>query len=84
MTTNKLSCRELIEFLAAYLDDELTREERAAFEVHLSVCPDCVHYLATYRETIHLGKRAMTAEAEILEEVPAEIIDAILAARARR
>ena len=83
MTARKLSCRELIEFLAAYLDDELAPEERTAFEIHLSVCPYCVDYLATYRATIHLGKRALAEEAEILEEVPAELVDAILAARSR-
>jgi len=78
-----LSCRELIEFLAAYLDGELAPEERAAFEVHLSVCPYCVDYLATYRRTIHLGKQALAAEAKLLEEVPAELVGAILAARSR-
>lgn len=84
MTARKLSCRELIEFIAAYLDDELAPEERATFETHLSGCPYCVDYVATYRETIHLGKQALSAEAEILEGVPTEIVDAILAARSRR
>ena len=83
MTARKLSCRELIEFLAAYLDDELAPEERAAFEAHLFVCPYCVDYLATYRKTIHLGRQALAAEAEILEEVPAQLLDAILASRTR-
>lgn len=83
MSAGKLSCRELIEFLAAYLDDELPPQERAAFEAHLSICPYCVDYLATYRRTIHLGKRAHAAEAEMLEEVPAELVGAILAARAQ-
>jgi anti-sigma factor RsiW len=78
-----LSCRDLIEFLAAYLDDELPPRERAAFEAHLAICPYCVDYLAAYRRTIHLGRRAHAAEAEILEEVPAELLGAILAARAQ-
>jgi anti-sigma factor RsiW len=81
VSARKLSCRELIEFLAAYLDDELAPQERAAFESHLEVCPYCVDYLATYRRTIHLGKRAHAADAEILEEVPAQLVGAILAAR---
>jgi len=83
MTARSLNCRELIEFLAAYLDDELTPADRAAFEIHLSKCPYCRDYLATYRATIHLGRRALDAEAGILEEVPAEIVDAILAVRSR-
>jgi anti-sigma factor RsiW len=83
MTTRRLNCRELIEFLADYLDAELAPQERAAFEAHLAVCPYCVDYLATYRETIHLGRQALVAEAEILEEVPAQLVDAILAVRRR-
>jgi anti-sigma factor RsiW len=84
MTARKLSCREVIEFLAAYLDDELAPEERASFETHLSVCPYCVDYLATYRETIRLGKQTLAGGNEIPKEVPAELVDAILAARAAR
>jgi len=83
MTARSLSCRELIEYLAAYLDDELPHEERGAFERHLSVCPYCRDYLATYRATIHLGRRALAAEAEVLAEVPRDLLSAILAARAQ-
>jgi anti-sigma factor RsiW len=83
MTPRELSCRELIEFLAAYLDDELAFEERGAFEAHLSKCPACVDYLATYRKTIQLGKRALGAGVEVAEEAPAELVDAVLAARSR-
>lgn len=81
MTARSLNCRQLIEFLAAYLDDELPAEERTAFDTHLSVCPYCRDYLATYRETIHLGRRALAGESAILEAVPGELVDAILAAR---
>ena len=78
-----LTCRELIEFLAAYMDGELAAETRAAFELHLSRCPNCVEYLASYRETIRLGRRACEPEAELPANVPSELIDAILAARRR-
>ena len=83
MKAGKLSCRELIDFLADYLDGELAADVRAAFEAHLAECPYCVDYLETYRATIHLGKQALAAETEILEDVPAELVAAILAARTR-
>jgi anti-sigma factor RsiW len=76
-----LTCRELIDFLAAYLEGELAPEARAAFEAHLSLCPDCVDYLASYRETIRLGKRACEPDAELSADVPRELVDAILATR---
>ena len=78
-----LTCRELIGFLTAYLDGELAPEARAAFEAHLSLCPVCVDYLASYRETIRLGRKACEPDAELPADVPPELVDAILAARRR-
>ena len=75
-----LTCRELIDFLAAYLDGELAPEARAAFEAHLSLCPNCVDYLSSYRETIRLGLQACEPDAELPADVPPELVDAILAA----
>jgi anti-sigma factor RsiW len=79
-----VTCRELIDFLAAYLDGELDPASRAAFERHLSLCPACVDYLAGYRATVRLGKQACDRDAELPADVPSELIDAILAARPRR
>ena len=78
-----LTCRELIDFLAAYLDGELAPEARTVFERHLSLCPNCVDYLASYRETIRLGKQACEPDAELPADVPSDLVDAILAARRR-
>jgi anti-sigma factor RsiW len=83
MTERSLTCRELIEFLAAYLDGELSPEERAAFDRHLGACPDCVHYLESYRETVRLEKRAFAAEAQLPGDAPPELVAAILASRRR-
>jgi anti-sigma factor RsiW len=83
MSAHDLSCRELIDFLAAYLDAELPAAENAAFEAHLAHCPECVDYLASYRETIRLGKLACGTDSEPPADVPDELIDAILAARKR-
>jgi anti-sigma factor RsiW len=84
VTARAITCRELIEFLAAYLDEELAADERARFEAHLAVCPYCVDYLASYRATIHMGRRALRQDADRLAEIPVELVDAILAARTGR
>jgi anti-sigma factor RsiW len=83
MSARRLTCRELIDFLAAYLDGELPPAERAAFDWHLGVCPDCVRYLESYCETVRLGKQAFAAEGAPPADVPPELVAAILAARAR-
>ena len=78
-----MTCRELVEFLMDYLDGLLSEPERMCFEEHLGECPDCVAYLATYREAIRLGKEACTAGDSIPADVPEELVRAILAARRR-
>jgi anti-sigma factor RsiW len=67
-----------------YLSGGLSAHERTVFEEHLAECPDCVNYLDTYRETVHLGKAACGPPDEpVPEEVPEELVQAILAARPR-
>jgi anti-sigma factor RsiW len=71
----------LVEFLADYLDGILSEAARRDFEEHLGECPDCVAYLATYREAIRLGKAACTAGESIPADVPEELVQAVLSAR---
>ena len=79
-----MTCRELVAFLMDYLAGELTADESRRFEEHLGECPDCVAYLATYREAIRLGKEACAAgEEAIPAEVPEDLVRAVLAARRR-
>ena len=80
-----MTCRELIDFLMAYLDGELPADRRAVFDAHLAVCEDCRRYLATYRETVALGQDACAEDdAPVDESVPEELVGAILAARGGR
>ncbi|MGE4548272.1 MAG: anti-sigma factor [Intestinibacillus sp.] len=44
-------CEKYEELCSAYLDGELTAEERAGLEAHLAACPDCEAYLAALRQT---------------------------------
>ena len=67
----------------AYLDGELTPQQRQVFEEHLAVCASCVNYLQSYQSAIRLGKAAMKNEQFAPEPVPAGLIEAIRAARSR-
>jgi anti-sigma factor RsiW len=74
-----MTCREVAYFLADYLSNALAADVRAQFEQHLSVCPNCQAYLATYRVTIELGRRAFaTPDADAQTEVPDDLVRAIL------
>lgn len=73
------SCREFLEFLAAYLDGELPEGIRSDFEHHLTRCPACVHYLESYRETVRLGQLAYDLDGPVPDGVPEELVEAILA-----
>jgi anti-sigma factor RsiW len=89
-----ITCREVSEFLLAYLELELEPEARDEFERHLNYCPPCVHYLDGYRETIELVRRCVRdnpaaqdnpaghdAEQRAKHRPPEGLIQAILAAK---
>jgi anti-sigma factor RsiW len=79
-----MTCRELVEFLMEYLSGELAVDQRRAFEDHLAVCPECVVYVKSYEETVKLGKAAFShPDAGIPDEVPDDLVKAILRARRR-
>jgi anti-sigma factor RsiW len=81
MSGYDISCREVLDFLAAYLDGELAPEVRADFEHHLTLCPACTDYLASYRATILLSRDAYGVDEPPPAEVPEELVEAILASR---
>ena len=80
MTEHDLTCRELIEFLADYVDGTLSAGQVAAFDQHLKLCRDCRAYLGSYRTTIKLSRSAL-GESQRREGMPPALIEAIKAAR---
>ena len=79
-----MTCREIGEFLMQYLDGELDCAQLAEFEEHLSLCPDCVHYLHSYRDAVTLGRMAWLCPEDGPGAVPEQLVQAILAARSRQ
>jgi len=79
-----MTCREVIDFLGAYLDDELPPAVRARFDEHVAQCDACVDYIETYRQTQALARRAAQDEARDDELAPEPLVQAILAAWAER
>jgi len=78
-----MTCKELADFLDDYIGQTMEPSRRAIFDEHLAQCPDCRAYLSSYCSAIQLGRRAMIDPSSAAAgEVPAEIIAAVLAARA--
>ena len=78
--TDEMTCREVSDFLGAYLAGELAAAERTRFDDHLAECPDCRTYLRQYEATRELCRGALDADA-LEAGVPEELVQAILAAR---
>jgi anti-sigma factor RsiW len=80
-----VTCREFAQFMADYLSGDLVPETTAQFERHLSVCSNCVAYLSNYRDTVALGRQAFAdGDAAVPDEVPDDLVNAILASRRPR
>ena len=76
-----LTCLEVIDFLGAYVEDELPPDVRVRFDEHVAVCPACVDYIETYRQTKVLTRHAAETEARPEDDrAPEPLVAAILAA----
>jgi anti-sigma factor RsiW len=78
-----VTCREVADFLMDFTTGELSASERATFERHMRVCPNCREYLALYLAAIELGRGAFADEQTTAAAagVPEELVAAIMAAR---
>lgn len=47
-------CKDLLERLSRYIDNELPDGERARIEAHLHECPECVEVLHSLEHTVDL------------------------------
>ena len=78
-----MTCREVIEFLGAYYGGELPETQRQEFDRHLAICDACVAYLQNYTLVVRLGKQAFQPAEPGVDEVPEDLVKAILASRSK-
>ena len=68
MSSDYLTCQELVELVTEYLEDALAPRDRVRFEEHIMTCPPCQAHLDQIRHTIDVVGRippeALTPEAE--------------------
>jgi predicted anti-sigma-YlaC factor YlaD len=78
-----LTCRELVLFLDDYLEGRLRGQPRARFDRHLEGCAACASYARSYAAALRMGRAALAcAEQSVPDEVPEELVRAILDLRA--
>jgi hypothetical protein len=46
------TCKQISALVTDYVSNRLNRTVKREFEQHLSICPDCVSFLNTYKKTI--------------------------------
>lgn len=77
-----ITCREFEDFILAYIEGELPEKQRRIFDLHLKVCRECRDYLAAYKRTMEVSRRAYNEPfAPLPETVPKDLVTAILEAR---
>ena len=65
-------CDECVELLVDYIEGQLPPERSRALEIHLDLCPSCVCFVNTYRDTVNIAR---TLQAE---DIPPEVTQRLL------
>jgi len=73
-----ITCADLEDFVANYLDGSLTRPKCRVLERHLDDCAACREFLLAYRRTVWVAKMAMKSANYPPAPVPEELVQAIL------
>jgi anti-sigma factor RsiW len=67
MSTEEMTCQELVELVTEYFEGTLPEAERRRFEDHLDECPWCVTYLEQIRQVVEtlcgLGEESLPPRA---------------------
>lgn len=74
-----LVCESGVDLLMDYLEGELSAEKRVAIEAHLAGCPRCVAFVASYRETPAILRRATARE--LPDDLSRSLLASVRAAR---
>ena len=72
-----ITCAELEELVADYLDGLLSEAKRRDLERHVSCCGACRDFLAAYRRTVWVAKKALETSSHP-GQAPERLVQAIL------
>jgi anti-sigma factor RsiW len=70
-----LVCASGVDLLADYLEDALPADVRARLDAHVTGCPRCTAFVASYRETPRILRQATLAA--LPEDLAASLISSL-------
>ena len=79
-----MACKEFVELITSYLDDDLPHDVRADVEKHLDGCAGCHNVLAQWRTIITLTGRLTEADVDNSDEITRDRLIATLRGLRRR
>ena len=78
-SSRMITCREFNDFIYEYVDGTLSEKQTVLFKRHMRICPMCRNFLKTYIATYKAeGQIFPYDDIDVPDEVPQELIDAIL------
>jgi anti-sigma factor RsiW len=77
-----ITCADLEEFVANYLDRSLPEPKRRDLERHVDDCAACREFLAAYQRTVWVARMALKSSGD-RARAPEELVQAILGSLGR-
>ena len=70
--THDITCKQLVDLVADYMEEAISDESRAQFEQHLAECGYCSAYMQQMNFTVKLTKQLTDDE---IKPAPKELLD---------
>jgi len=83
MRRSRMTCREFVGLIPAYLDAELGRTDAGRFDQHARDCRRCSDYLKGYELTVNAARRSKDLGDENRTKLPQPLVRWILNAAPR-
>lgn len=55
----KFDCPDMMDLLVDYIEGELPEDAQAKLDMHLKLCPPCLNFLDSYKETSSVCREAL-------------------------
>ncbi len=64
-----LKCKDCVDLLIDYLEENLDSEAQQKLDQHLTSCPPCLNFLESYRDCSKMAQQLRDQQVEIPQEL---------------